>query len=50
MRDEYLFNLARLCGIREPALGDLTLTDFAVYADSIDEWLKWELAPKRVVI
>lgn len=50
MRARYLFHLARLCGIRDPELGALTLTDFAIYTDSIDEWLKWELAPRRVVI
>ena len=49
MRAEYLFHLARLCGIREPELGNLDLTDFAIYADSIDEWIKIELRPGGVI-
>lgn len=42
LRAQYLFHLARMCGITEPALGDLDLTDFAIYIDSIDQWLPVE--------
>lgn len=45
---EYLFDLARVCHIRGPEVGDLDLIDFAVYIDCIDEWLKIE-AQRRVI-
>jgi hypothetical protein len=36
LRARYLFDLARLCGVRSWETGDLELTDFAIYIDSID--------------
>lgn len=47
LRAQYLFNLARLCHVKPGETGDLTLTDFAVCIDSIDEWLKIELQLRR---
>jgi hypothetical protein len=40
LRAEYLFPLAKLCGIRDPELGQLNLADFANYIDSVDAYVE----------
>lgn len=43
MRDSYLFDLARLCGIRPWETWELTvIPEFQVLTDSIDHYLKTE--------
>lgn len=42
MRDEYLFHLARYCGVRPWETWDLTVPELANLADACDEWLKIE--------
>ena len=44
LRSEYLFSLAHLCHVPAPMAGDLTITDFANYIDSIDAYIR--AAPK----
>jgi hypothetical protein len=43
MRAEYLFDLARCCGIRPWETWDLTVPEFANLTDRCDDWLKTEI-------
>jgi hypothetical protein len=43
LRREYYFELHRLCGLKDPDIGALQITDFANLIDRIDERLKQEV-------
>lgn len=43
LRREYFFELHRLCGLDDPRIGALQLTDFANLIDRIDLRLKQEV-------
>lgn len=40
LRAEYLGDIAHLCHIPSPQVNRLTLTDFAIYLDWIDAYIK----------
>jgi hypothetical protein len=43
LRREYYFELHRLCGLKDPDIGALMLTDFANLINQIDLRLKHEV-------